>query len=269
MLFSAMWFYLGKLGIIRINMIKVVYGLVREYINVRKRISLGEFLKYRRFVKTNNSSVSCLNVFGLSHPFFLRRIKSDLSVFRDFFLKEDYATTISGAKRIVDAGANIGAATLIFKKRYPGAEVVAIEPDSDNCMLFKKNTAAYDGVVLYQGGIASEHKRFMRIKDKSVASYSYEMEYADEGLPSLSIDGLMKELGWDELDVVKIDIEGGEKEMLSRNTEWLSKTKQIIIELHDYKLAGCSHALIQAIKDHDFNITFSGENIVLTKAGLI
>jgi hypothetical protein len=36
----------------------------------------------------------------------------------------------------------------------------------------------------------------------------------------------------EEIDLVKMDIEGGEEELLSANLSWLSRTKAIIAELH-------------------------------------
>jgi FkbM family methyltransferase len=40
---------------------------------------------------------------------------------------------------IIDAGAQIGMSTLYFKKQYPGAEIVAIEPNTINFKLLEEN----------------------------------------------------------------------------------------------------------------------------------
>jgi hypothetical protein len=42
----------------------------------------------------------------------------------------------------------------------------------------------------------------------------------------------MKKLGWNSLDLLKIDIEGYEAELLSKNADWLSVTREIVGEAH-------------------------------------
>jgi FkbM family methyltransferase len=41
-------------------------------------------------------------------------------------------------KTIIDGGANVGYASLAFKRRWPEAYVLAIEPDSANLALLQK-----------------------------------------------------------------------------------------------------------------------------------
>ncbi len=251
-------------------MIRNSYSFVRLYLNYRKEISLPEFSRYRKSLcKVNSKNIIEFKLKRIKSKFNCRQQASDLSIFRDFFLKTDYAATLPGAKRIIDAGANIGAATVLFKKRYPDAEIIALEPDDSNCEMFALNTKSYTNVTLINGGLASEHGKKMRIKDKTVPSYSFELVYDSEGLDSFSVDGLMKDNNWEIIDIVKIDIEGGERELFSANINWIKKTRQIIIELHDYKLPGCSRALIDAFSGLNFNINFSGENLILTNVDLL
>jgi hypothetical protein len=40
-------------------------------------------------------------------------------------------------------------------------------------------------------------------------------------------------MGWDALDLVKIDIEGYERFLLKHNVEWLGKTAAILGEIHE------------------------------------
>jgi hypothetical protein len=47
-----------------------------------------------------------------------------------------------------------------------------------------------------------------------------------------SVPSLLAELDWTELDLMKIDIEGGEKEVLGGRPEWLSCVKAILGEGH-------------------------------------
>jgi predicted O-methyltransferase YrrM len=45
---------------------------------------------------------------------------------------------------VVDAGANIGLASLWFANQYPKAKIVCIEPDPENFRILKENLAASD-----------------------------------------------------------------------------------------------------------------------------
>lgn len=248
-------------------MLRTIYSCFREYILFRRKLSLWNYFRFWWFKETASAtSLIPFRLIGQEGTVYLRRNKADFSVFKDIFLKDDYAPTVPRAKRIIDAGANIGASSILLKNRYPDAEIVAIEPDLSNCGLFRKNTEIYSGISLRQGGLASRHNCFMEIVDTNVAAYSFQLQYSDSGLPSYSIAGLMQEMGWDEVDIVKIDIEGGEKELFSSNIEWISRVRQIVVELHDYKVPGCSSALINAIAGIDFVVSFSGENLILTRS---
>lgn len=63
--------------------------------------------------------------------------------------------------------------------------------------------------------------------------------------------------------MVKIDIEGGESDLFSANTEWVAKTPLIIIELHDWLLTGTanSRTFLQCIAGHNRDFVHIGENV--------
>ena len=76
----------------------------------------------------------------------------------------------------------------------------------------------------------------------------------------------MKKMDWDHIDILKLDVEGAEKEIFSSNYEdWLPKTKVLIIELHDRMRKGCSKVVFSAISEYNFSLDISGENLVFTK----
>ncbi len=52
----------------------------------------------------------------------------------EFSLPQDFQP-----KLIIDAGANVGFASLWFLQRFPNTEIIAIEPESSNCEMLKKN----------------------------------------------------------------------------------------------------------------------------------
>jgi len=51
---------------------------------------------------------------------------------------------------IVDLGAHIGLATLLFKAHFPNSIVHCYEPDPDNYELLTLNTKGLEGIMLYK-----------------------------------------------------------------------------------------------------------------------
>jgi hypothetical protein len=63
--------------------------------------------------------------------------------------------------------------------------------------------------------------------------------------------------------IVKIDIEGAERELFSDNIEWVARTPLIIIELHDWMLpkAGTAAPFLACMSRHDRDFVSRGENV--------
>ena len=75
------------------------------------------------------------------------------------------------------------------------------------------------------------------------------------------------------IDILKIDIEGSEKEVFDASVNWIDKTGIIMVELHDELKIGCKGSVYFAAKD--FKITWrKGETIFFAqqeyaKGGLV
>jgi hypothetical protein len=88
---------------------------------------------------------------------------------------------------------------------------------------------------------------------------------------AVSIPALMKKHDIEFIDVLKLDIESSEKELFSQNFEpWLSKTKMIIIELHDTMKEGCAKQFFETVNKvlPGYDLSIKGENLVLVNKGL-
>ncbi|MDP1974289.1 MAG: FkbM family methyltransferase, partial [Sediminibacterium sp.] len=89
-------------------------------------------------------------------------------------------------------------------------------------------------------------------------------------ISAISIATIMQEQEWEHIDLLKIDIEGAEKEVFESNYEyWLPLTKSIVIELHDQMKKGCSKSVFAAISKYNFSFSFSDENLVFINDDLI
>ena len=66
---------------------------------------------------------------------------------------------------------------------------------------------------------------------------------------------------------MKIDIEGGEKELFSHNTEWLAKAGTLIVELHDRFKPGCKQTFLDAVSPYGFKGYGMGLNYIVSREG--
>lgn len=87
-------------------------------------------------------------------PFVLRFPSSDPDTFEQIFVSNEYDFLVETQPQIiVDAGANIGLASIYFANNYPEAKIIAIEPEQSNFELLKKNVAPYPNIIPLQAAL--------------------------------------------------------------------------------------------------------------------
>lgn len=203
-----------------------------------------------------------INVRGAQREFLLRDGTSDLDVFDQVFsqrkfdlrrLKLSRANDISAflARKkqetrklplVIDAGANTGASPMFFADHIPDSVVLAVEPEEGNYAILQQNIdPAY--VQPIQAAIASKPGR-MRVVDVGSGHWSYQTARADDGsVGCLTVNDIYVQTESQCFPfIVKVDIEGGEAELFSANTEWVAKTPVLIVELHDWMLPRTSNS---------------------------
>jgi FkbM family methyltransferase len=209
----------------------------------------------------------------IKSPLHLRCPTSDLYTFWQLFINNEYGFPIRDKPNlIIDGGANVGYAAVFFANRFPEAKIIAIEPEQTNFELLKENTIDYQNILLRNSGIWNKNT-YLKIHDLGVRKDAFMVEEVDReeqgSFKAVTVGEVLRESGYDEIDILKLDIEGAEKEVFSDNyEEWLGRVNILIIELHDRMKEGCSEAFFSAIKKYKFNITFKGENIILIKPAI-
>jgi FkbM family methyltransferase len=169
--------------------------------------------------------------------FFVRSNDVDFQHLDGLFIRREYKVPIENPRRILDLGGNIGSADLFFHCMYPGAEIVSVEPLPDNLPILRRNWEA-NGIQghIIPGAVADQScqaRFYVGPVDCSslVPRAGYEDNYID--VQCYTIPELMERAGWNEIDVLKIDIEGGEIAVFKNSTQWAHKVKVIIGELHN------------------------------------
>src|ERR1700722_6025602 len=166
---------------------------------------------------------------------------------------------------IIDAGANVGAASIWFARQFPEARIIAIEPDADNAEVCRLNTGRLPNVKVIEAVIGSEHGQ-VSLSNPANRSDSVQTARSEGGkIPMRTISELVLEEQYQkQLFLVKIDIEGFEDNLFAKNTEWIDEAEVIIIESHDWLFPGKgkSRNFQKAIADREFEILISGENLI-------
>jgi FkbM family methyltransferase len=196
---------------------------------------------------------------------------TDLRVFEQVFGRQEYALPKSVKPRtIIDAGANIGCATIFFASRYPDARIIAVEPEASNFEVLQSNCAGLPNVVPVHAAVWS-HPTTLTFVTTNCGNWAFAMkERVDDGTPvrGITIAQLIEEFSLDRIDVLKMDIEGGEKEVFSApDLSWLDKVGMLAIELHDFARPGCAKAFYSALGDRHFEQRQSGDLLFIELSG--
>ena len=185
----------------------------------------------------------------LTDPVYLRLGNSDVMVLEEIFSRAEYEPVrnwdIPPDSRIIDLGANIGLASLFFASLFPQSHLMAIEPDEANCLLMRRNcrrliregrvtihrafAAKEDGVAGLDSGLAGTSKA----RQSWAFSKSDKVDAQHVAVPCMSIPTLLRTSGYDEVDLLKCDIEGSERELFANCAGWIGKIRHLIVETHN------------------------------------
>jgi FkbM family methyltransferase len=236
---------------------------------MRDRVGLWATLKsYGSWLA--GSDVTTSVAVGEGARVFVRPGSADQTVVDEVFGSDEYAIDLTDPRLIVDAGAHIGLATVYFARRFPGARIVALEPEASNFEMLLRNVAAYPNVVAVKCGLWS-HSARLEIVNPLAQTWSFRVaETSGAGACSaIGVSELLDEYGdGHPIDLLKIDIEGSEIEVLGSSKRWIERVRCLVIELHDRFRPGCSAALDRAIEGEGFVRTLSGESVMLIRTGL-
>jgi FkbM family methyltransferase len=244
----------------------VLYGLKNYYslFGVEGLLRVGKSWLMRQ------TAIVYVSIPGIRYPLTVRLRTSDVTLLRSIFLEGEYDWSfLKSPQVIIDAGANVGYASVVFANRYPEARILAIEPEFSNYESLRKNTGVYPQIQPVQAALWKE-KTTLRITDPSAGNWAFRTEESNRSatsirecgtVPALTLDNLMIDHEVEFIDILKVDIEGAEKEVFENSTSWINRVGVIIIELHDSLKQGCREAVHKAARDFSFVWT-KGETTV-------
>ncbi len=205
-------------------------------------------------------------------PINLRMLTSDVPTYKQIYLDGEYAFNADKYPEVIlDVGANIGLASIYFANKFPKARIIAIEPETSNFEVLKKNVSNYSNVTPVHAALWNESGE-INLVDPGLGNWGFMTEEGgssqhglkSETVSALTINDIMNTFNIDKIDILKIDIEGAEKEVFMDADSWLPNVDSLIVELHERMKSGCNRSFYNATKgfEHEWHL---GENVYLSR----
>ena len=169
----------------------------------------------------------------------LRSHTSDISVLGELLVGHSYEYFVAAVKAepdlIIDLGANTGLAARWFLERFPTARVVSVEPEPGNIATLRDNLASYgDRATVIAAAIGGWSRRMALTTNGGEFAFSITEPKSptDKGqVDVVTMDRVLANLH-DSVDLLKVDIEGAEKELFSSCSSWLGRVQLASVECH-------------------------------------
>jgi FkbM family methyltransferase len=134
---------------------------------------------------------------------------------------------------ILDCGANIGYTVLNYKRKFPGAKIIAFEPDPQFVSCLKsnlKNNKAND-VRIVEAAVWTQNGQTSWLCEGIDGSHITLDQQPGEKIVTVQTVDLAGYLD-EPVDLLKLDIEGAEYDVVSHLRERLGNVKNILVECH-------------------------------------
>jgi len=223
---------------------------------------------------TNATSAKTIEFKCFGEPLFLRPDLVDLKVFLSCMSGEFDVITMNpdDVETVVDLGGFIGISARVFADKYPKAKIFVVEPDPDNFDLLKQNVDAFPQIQPINGAICGKPQKLTFFK-RSSGNWGTSIKSSEDAIASNSFEvqgydmrQLSDIMGFDRIDLLKVDIEGAEADVFAQPSDILNETKVVLIELHDYLDPQASKVFSDFARDRT-NVASGGEKILSTING--
>jgi len=184
-------------------------------------------------------------------PVIARSHTSDLEAFAQVFAELQYRPIVAAIAQhnvdmIVDAGANVGYASAYFLSQLPECRILAIEPDFGNYEVLVRNLSPYGerAHVLHAALWSSDVDLVLRNERfRDGREWSRQVRACNNGekarVHGIGMNTVLEKSGRSRVSLLKIDIEGAEREVFSQNLmPWIDRVDAIAIELHEDSVFG-------------------------------
>jgi len=149
---------------------------------------------------------------------------ADSVVQHDTILHKKVLEYANRKRHMVDVGGNVGRWSIDFAKHF--AQVSAFEPAPYHIDCFEKNCASYGNIHLYPYGLSNANKKGnLEVAVEQHLGSTRVIPNDDGNIDLKTLD----EHGFDNVDVLKVDVEGLEIDVLQGAEQTIAKCKPIIV----------------------------------------
>lgn len=166
----------------------------------------------------------------------MRMSSEDYAAFREIFLYRYYDQDLGQPATILDLGGYCGYTAVTFSARFPRARIAAVEPHPTNFAALTANIKLNNlPVTAFQAAATVTDGPVELFLGGGMTHGLAPTHHSTGG--SITVDGLsvptiLDRLGWDRIDLLKIDIEGAEEPLFGAQQPWLAAVQTIIGEYH-------------------------------------
>src|SRR5207249_1701965 len=135
---------------------------------------------------------------------------------------------------------HVGFTTLFLASQFPGARHLCVEPNPANVALLRSNLSGLSERVEIVEAAVSNRTGNVRLVDTdwSWGGHVIETGPSSRTVSCITLEDIMSRHGIETIDILKVDVEGAERQIFSGRPSWLRRVGCVITELHnDYSIA--------------------------------
>jgi FkbM family methyltransferase len=173
-----------------------------------------------------------VNLNNLIFPIIVRPGTLDVHTIINNIIRKEYdqVTMTQEPKWMIDAGAYIGDTSAYFLSRFPGLNIIALEPNPPSFEMAKKNLIPYGerSILLQKGLYITDGFAFF-----SGESTGASIDKSGFKIDCTTVPSLLEQYSIPRIDILKMDIEGAEEDIFKSKPEtWLNRVDMLMIEIH-------------------------------------
>ena len=159
--------------------------------------------------------------------------RGDIESLREVWLDETYKLPFAaGSGVLIDLGANIGLTSVWLATHYQYSIIIAVEPLPDNARLARKNLSNNNIEAEVIEAAIGPNDGFVFFEEHETSNRGH-ISSSGREVKMLSMQTLLQKLPeGTPIDLVKMDIEGGEEALLKGSLVWLTNVRSVIAEFH-------------------------------------
>lgn len=170
---------------------------------------------------------------------------------------------------IVDAGGYIGTSAMALRELYPSARIIVVEPSEANIKILRKNLSGMDNLAIVYGALVGRAADAITLKNRGTGEWGFTSVASPkdnpnaeklQSTPAYTLSQLVDDVS--EIGILKLDIEGGEADVLRHDQASLKQIPVVFAELHDRIAEGCTDLFTEFSKDR--RIETSGDEKYLS-----